>query len=106
MARPDFPRTILEFQARFGDEKACLDYMFDCRWPEGYVCPRCKGQSAWPVATRGLWECAACHYQVSLTAGNGAPQDTHGNASVVLGGLPDDDGDTGGLGAACNASSG
>ena len=69
MARPDFPRTILEFQARFGDEQACLDYMFDCRWPEGYICPRCKGQSAWPIASRGLWECAACHYQVSLTAG-------------------------------------
>lgn len=69
MARPDFPRTILEFQARFGDEQACLDYMFDCRWPEGYFCPRCKGQAAWPVAARGLWECAACHYQVSLTAG-------------------------------------
>jgi transposase-like protein/ribosomal protein L37AE/L43A len=69
VARPDFPRTILEFQARFGDEPVCLDYMFDCRWPEGYFCPRCKGQAVWPVATRGLWECAACHYQVSLTAG-------------------------------------
>jgi transposase-like protein/ribosomal protein L37AE/L43A len=69
MARPDFPRTILEFQARFGDEQACLDYVFDCRWPEGYLCPRCNGQTAWPIASRGLWECAACHYQVSLTAG-------------------------------------
>lgn len=69
MSRPDFPRTILEFQARFGDEKACLDYLVECRWPEGYVCPRCRGRSAWPVAARGLWECAACGYQVSLTAG-------------------------------------
>lgn len=69
MSRPDFPRTILEFQSRFGDEQACLGYLFDCRWPEGYVCPRCKGQSAWFVPTRRLWECAACRYQVSLTAG-------------------------------------
>ncbi|MGO4582985.1 IS1595 family transposase, partial [Arthrobacter sp. 2RAF6] len=38
MSRPDFPRTILEFQSRFGDEKACLDYLLECRWPEGYVC--------------------------------------------------------------------
>ncbi len=53
----------------FGDEQACLDYMFDCRWPEGYLCPRCNGQTAWPIASRGLWECAACHYPVSLTAG-------------------------------------
>ncbi|WP_427132201.1 IS1595 family transposase [Pseudarthrobacter sp. S9] len=69
MPRPDFPRTILDFQARFGDEQACLDYLFECRWPEGYVCPRCQGRIAWPVAARGLWECAGCHYQVSLTAG-------------------------------------
>lgn len=69
MSRPDFPRTILEFQARFSDEKACLDYLAECRWPEGYVCPRCQGRSAWPLAARGLWECAACRYQVSLTAG-------------------------------------
>jgi hypothetical protein len=45
MARPDLPRTILEFQARFGDEQACLDYMFDCRWPERYTCPRCKADA-------------------------------------------------------------
>lgn len=69
MSRPDFPRTILEFQAQFGDEQACLDYLLECRWPEGYVCPRCHGRSAWPLAARGLWECAACGYQVSLTAG-------------------------------------
>ncbi|WP_426977803.1 IS1595 family transposase [Pseudarthrobacter sp. O4] len=69
MSRPDFPKTILEFQARFGDEQACLGYLFECRWPDGYSCPRCKGESAWPVAARGLWECAACRYQVSLTAG-------------------------------------
>jgi transposase-like protein len=69
MGRPEFPRTILEFQATFGDEQVCLDYLFACRWPEGFVCPRCKGRAAWPISTRKLWECAGCHYQVSLTAG-------------------------------------
>jgi len=69
MARPDFPRSILEFQARFGDEAACLEYLFWCRWPEGFVCPRCKGRKAWPLAGRGRWQCAGCDYQVSLTAG-------------------------------------
>lgn len=69
MSRPGFPRTILEFQTRFGDEQACLDYLFECRWPDGFVCPRCKGRGAWPIAARRLWECSGCHYQVSLTAG-------------------------------------
>lgn len=69
MPRPDFPRTILEFQERFGDEQACLDYLFECRWPEGFVCPRCSGLVPWLLSTRGLWQCAKCKYQVSLTAG-------------------------------------
>ena len=42
---------------------------FECRWPEGFVCPRCQGLVPWPVAARGVWECAGCRYQVSLTAG-------------------------------------
>ena len=69
MGRPDFPRSILEFQARFGDEAACLDYLFQCRWLEGFVCPRCGGLKAWPVSGRGTWQCAGCRYQASLTAG-------------------------------------
>lgn len=46
-----------------------MDYLFQCRWPDGFVCPRCGGGAAWPVSTRRLWECAACHRQTSLTAG-------------------------------------
>lgn len=69
MARPDFPKSILEFQARFADEQSCLDYLVECRWPEGFVCPRCSGRRGWPVSTRGVWECAGCSYQVSVTAG-------------------------------------
>ena len=34
--RPDFPRSILEFQQRFGDEGACRDYLFASRWPDGF----------------------------------------------------------------------
>lgn len=69
MACPGFPRSILEFQARFGDEPSYLAYLFACRWPEGFVCPRCQGHKGWPLSTRILWECAHCHHQTSLTAG-------------------------------------
>jgi transposase-like protein len=69
MSRPDFPRTIVEFQARFVDEQSCLDYLFQCRWPDGFRCPRCQGREAWPVSSRRLWQCTACGYQASLTAG-------------------------------------
>ena len=70
MSRPDFPRTIVEFQRHFPDDQACTEYLFASRWPEGFVCSRCGNELAWPVAKRRLvWECAACHRQRSVTAG-------------------------------------
>ena len=45
VARPDFPRTIMEFQERFATEAACLEYLAASRWPEGFVCPVCGGRA-------------------------------------------------------------
>jgi len=67
--RPDFPRTIMEFQERFSSERACLEYLAACRWPDGFVCPGCGGRRAWVLERRHLWECAVCHAQTSVTAG-------------------------------------
>ncbi len=64
----DYPRTLAEFEARFESEKACREYLFRLRWPEGFRCPRCGQTKAWPLLT-ARWQCAACAYQVSLTAG-------------------------------------
>ncbi|MGA8218620.1 MAG: IS1595 family transposase [Solirubrobacterales bacterium] len=69
MGRPDFPRTIVEFQERFSDEAACLEYLAASRWPDRYRCPACDGEWAWVLARRHLWECARCHHQASVTAG-------------------------------------
>jgi hypothetical protein len=59
----------VEFQDRFPDEHACWAYLMECRWPEGYRCPRCGCASAALLAGRRLWQCSACRYQVSVTAG-------------------------------------
>jgi len=64
----DYPRNLMEFESRFASEEACREYLFQLRWPEGFRCPRCDGRKAWPTE-RGLWHCAACGYQVSVTAG-------------------------------------
>ena len=69
MARPDFPRTILEFQRRFPDDAACRDYLFACRWPDGFKCPRCGAGRASELTRRFLWQCSSCRHQVSITAG-------------------------------------
>ena len=69
MARPDFPRTIVEFQRRFPDDAACRDYLFACRWPDGFRCPACNSEHAYELPRRLLWECRNCQHQVSITAG-------------------------------------
>ncbi len=69
MARPGFPRTLAEFQGRFASVHECQRYLADSRWPEGYACPRCEHRRAYLIEHRHLYECAACGYQVSLTAG-------------------------------------
>ena len=64
----DFPRTLRELEERFSTEQACRSYLCALRWPQGFVCPGCGGGDAWQMS-RGLWLCAKCRRQVSVTAG-------------------------------------
>lgn len=71
MFRPveDFPPNLAEFERRFASEEACRLYLAQLRWPDGFRCPRCRGQKAWPARDGRLWHCAACGHQSSVTAG-------------------------------------
>src|SRR3989442_2699958 len=69
MPRPDFPRTLREFQRRFADEEACQLYLAASRWPDGYRCPRCGFGAALELPTRLLWRCKQCGRDTSVTAG-------------------------------------
>lgn len=64
----DYPRTVAEFETRFCAEGACREYLFQLRWPDGFVCPECGNRKAWSVRAT-LWECTACGRQTSVTAG-------------------------------------
>jgi transposase-like protein len=64
----DYPRTLGEMEARFSSEGACRDYLFGLRWPDGFRCPRCRHDQAWPVG-RTLYQCRRCAYKASVTAG-------------------------------------
>ena len=64
----DYPRNLREFDARFGGEDECREYLFQLRWPGGFRCPGCGAGKSWPV--RGeLRQCAGCGQQTSVTAG-------------------------------------
>lgn len=63
----DYPRSISEFEKRFGAEEECRAYLASLRWPEGFRCPKCGGKQGWPVNT--LIECSRCGRQTSVIAG-------------------------------------
>src|SRR5271169_1035115 len=69
MPRPPFPKTLREFQSMFPTEAACQKYLAECRWPDGFICPRCGNQSSYQIVKAQRWQCTHCRYQVSLTAG-------------------------------------
>ena len=64
----DYPRNLIEFNARFSSEERCREYLFKLRWPEGFRCSRCGGTKSWP-GRGALRVCAGCGYQCSVTAG-------------------------------------
>jgi transposase-like protein len=54
--------------AWFPEDAACLAYLERLRWPEGFVCPACRGGTGWRMGD-GLVRCAACDRRSSATAG-------------------------------------
>jgi hypothetical protein len=66
----DVPRSLVEFQRRFPDERACAAHLANARWPNGFRCPACGHGKGWELATKAFtWECAGCGKQTSVTAG-------------------------------------
>src|SRR5215218_6515147 len=66
----DRPPSFTDFLRRFSDDRACADYLFQKRWPNGFVCPECGGAKGWELGIKKFtWECAACGRQTSVTAG-------------------------------------
>ena len=64
----DYPRTYQEFRDWFPNDAACVEYLGQLRWPDGFICPVCGGDRSWRTA-RGLWMCAGCGRKTSATAG-------------------------------------
>ena len=60
---PDYPRSPIAFQRRFGDGRARAEHLFSIRWPEGFRCPARGHPKAW------TFQCAKCAKQTSAASG-------------------------------------
>lgn len=61
--------SLLQWQKRFGTEKACVSAIAKYRWPSGFVCPSCSNKTAWYISSRKVYQCSKCRQQTSVTAG-------------------------------------
>jgi transposase-like protein len=60
---------LREFQTKFATLEACERYLAACRWPDGFVCPRCGNRRGYELVKLRRWQCTGCRHQASLTAG-------------------------------------
>ncbi len=60
--------SFLEWQKKFGTEKACVKTLTNVRWPQGFQCPACGSKKFGFITTRKLYQCSHCRHQVSITA--------------------------------------
>jgi transposase-like protein len=65
----DFPKTAIEFDARFHTEEGCRAYWIEARWGGKPACAKCQSTRVWTERGGRLFECADCGHQTSLTSG-------------------------------------
>lgn len=64
----DYPENWTDFLEWFHDEQACLDYIYNIRWPDGFVCPSCHITSTPYTLKNNTLKCPACKKETSITA--------------------------------------
>jgi transposase len=62
--------TIREFLARFSEDEQCLEHLFNVRFGEGHVCPKCSKASKWfRFQAERAYACQWCGYHLHPTVG-------------------------------------
>ena len=61
--------SFMQFKKRFNNEASCREYLYNMRWSDGFICPKCGNRTCYVITTRNLYECTGCHYQASVIVG-------------------------------------
>lgn len=61
--------SFYEWQQQFSDNDACMNYIEQHKWPNGFVCPVCNNNHGYYTANRHHYECSQCHKQTSIISG-------------------------------------
>ena len=61
--------SITEFNEKYPDEDACWRYLYQVRYPDGFVCPKCRDTwEPWNMKRRTV-KCKGCRSSISLLVG-------------------------------------
>src|SRR3984885_5785138 len=60
--------NLVQLTELFGTDEKCRKALEQLRWKDGAKCPRCQSEAT-AIANRFQYDCNACHYQFSVTAG-------------------------------------
>lgn len=63
-----YPKDFQEFLCQFKSEDDCWNYIFEIRWPNGFICSKCNGNNYWLTGQK-LMHCSNCGHQTSITKG-------------------------------------
>jgi transposase-like protein len=64
------PESMPDFIRMFSTETDCEEYLYDLRWPDGFVCPQCgSGEEPYVIEKTRKLECRECGQHTYLTAG-------------------------------------
>ncbi len=61
--------TIFDFQARFPDDRACMQYLSELKWADGYLCPKCGNAKYCAGDKEFSRQCTKCRHISSPTSG-------------------------------------
>ena len=62
-------KSLVEARREFSTQIKCEEHLARMRWPDGVTCPRCGAKHPMFIQSRRKWQCKACRYQFSVTAG-------------------------------------
>jgi len=62
-------KSLEQARREFSTQHKCEVYLQRQRWPGGVKCPKCGTERHYWLKNQHLWECRACKYHFSVTAG-------------------------------------
>lgn len=60
--------NMKEFVAKFKDDESILLFLFEARWPRGFICPNCGHNDGYRLSDGRTIQCTVCRKQKSITA--------------------------------------